>query len=537
MIHFVHPHMLFGWLVLFPIALLALGNRRRRPHSFSRRNSVLFSLALFFCIFGLSRPQWGHVSTQTEAGRSQLILVVDISKSMLAKDITPSRLDFAVAFASQLIQRLGSTKVALFPFALDGYMQVPFTSDTAAIIDMLASLNPNDVTNQGTDLSRVLETLYKHLARMEASAQANSGEWVPTQVLLLSDGESHYPIRDNVSELFNKKHIPIFTVGIGSAEGAAIPSERSGYNQSQNIRDRQGANVITKLHAETLRRISDHSGGDYYAAKFEEIDRLAKRIEQSMQMGRLTNSFQVEKEYYAQCFFLAFLLFLLEFSMGRWEYAIRSLLLAALLTGTLLCHSARAADTISDTTETDNAALDDETRASKAYNNGVDQIKQNGLLKAAEFFQESALLTTNPVLKKKSLYNLADVLLKQGDPQQALDAFQQAFEIKSGEADFEKDVNKKISENMSLAYQILQRLKKQPSQGGEGKNGSNDEDGKQGSSAQDNKGPKKFRSQNFSDDEKKKIYDLVASEEQESLQRIQAQRSQGQTKNTTDKPW
>jgi Ca-activated chloride channel family protein len=529
------PYWLLGLVLIFPLAGLALYQRRRYPRSFSPRRFLVSTAALACCVIGMSRPQLGRVTTESRTERSQILLAVDISRSMLAKDITPNRLDFAVVFATQLLQRLPTARAALYPFALDGYMQVPFTNDLDAITDMLTSLNPNTMTNQGTDLSRALGTLYRHLSRMERGSKASGADWLPTQVILLSDGESHHPIRDEVSDMFRSARIPIYTVGTATVEGGNIPAERNVGNFGEVVKDASGKMVQSRLNAAALRQISDRSGGDYFNAKIEEVERLAGRLEQAMQMGRLSTTFAVEKETYPYFFLAAFFLFLVEFGFGRWEFAVRALLIP-LLWLAMGTFPARAAEAINDDTP-EPPAQDEATRSTFIYNRGVEALKRGDALKAAELFQESAAVSPTPDVKKRALYNLADVLLKQGDPLQALEAFQQAYDIRAKDRKFEQDANRKISENMALAYKILQRIKKQPKEGGEGKSGPENENNKPGSGSQDQKGPKKFRAQNFSDEEKKKIYDLVASEEQESLQRIQSERNQGQSKELNDKPW
>jgi Ca-activated chloride channel homolog len=513
------------------IAVAFLGGlmlwKRKLPGSFSWRRFFVTLLAFSLSVFALARPQAGQNFTQTIAARSNLFVAVDISRSMLARDISPSRLAFAVSFAERLLQQLSGVKVALYPFALDGYIQIPLTTDTAAIEDALESLNPNMTTNQGTDLSSALETLLGHIVRMEQAAKKAGIDWFPTQVLLLSDGESHVPLRDEVTRRYRSLHIPIFTVAAGTVGGAMISPELR-FDREEGFRPQGSRSVRTLLHPETLQAISAQTGGDYIAPRFEEVQGLAKRLQQSMSLGKLASSFKVDREFFPFLFALALLLFGFEFGLGRWEFAIRSLLFVFLLGA----FSARGADLPKVDTN-----ADEETQSAQNYDLGLEYLKRGNFQKAAEAFQESALRTQDPTLKKKSLFNLGNTFLRQFDPNQAIDSYQQAMDVKTKNRDFEKTSNLKISENLALAAKVLERMKQQPSEG-EGKGQSQEGEGKQKKESPDPKGPqKKFTAEEFNESQKQKIFDLISSEEQQTMQRLQELRNRNRTSRITDKPW
>ncbi len=544
--HFAEPWAFWGFLPVTALALIMIHYRKGNRF---RSRFFLCITALSLCVLGLARPQMGHVATNSQTARFQMFLAMDVSNSMLATDVTPSRMDFSITFAEKLIQELKGVKVALFPFALDGYMQMPLTNDLAAAADMISSLNPNVTTNQGTDISASLETLFRYIARLERAAKANGAEWFPTQVVLLSDGESHYPIRDEITRLYRNARIPIFTVGIGTASGSTIPTERR-LGGRDTLRDRTGQVVRTQLHAEMLQRISSLSGGDYFTAQFNEVDRLAKRLTQSAEIGKLSTSFKADKEFFPLCFLIALLLLMAEFASGQWEYAIRGIALGWLLfwvASPMVSHAQTTSDRIADSATVPGAqnnessadvdGMDDETRAILEYNNATVLTRQNNLIKAAEMFQESSLLTQDPTLKKKALYNLGNTFLKQGDLEQAIDSLQQAYEVKTKTKEFNTEANKKISDELALAYRLLEEMKKQQQKDGNGKGNSQGDDDKPGSAPQDQKGPQKFKAQDFDGAQKQRIFDLVAAEEQEALQRIQEQKNQNHVSKLNEKPW
>ena len=129
-------------------------------------------LAFLLCVLGLSRPQLGSRVASTHSRQSNLFVAIDISRSMLATDTSPSRLGFAITYTQKLLERLPGVKVALFPFALDGYILIPLSTDISAVSDMLTSLNPNMTSAQGTDISQALETLLRDIQKMEDGGQS-----------------------------------------------------------------------------------------------------------------------------------------------------------------------------------------------------------------------------------------------------------------------------------------------------------------------------------------------------------------------------
>jgi tetratricopeptide (TPR) repeat protein/uncharacterized protein YegL len=518
-LHCEYPLAFLNFIIVGVVAGCLLRNRYLHRESFSWRRFSLITIGLSLCVLGLTRPQLGRRDSQQLSVHSNVFFAFDVSQSMMAEDITPSRLAFGTAFVRKLLEQLSNVKVALFPFTVDGFIQTPLTNDVFVMSDMLASLSPSMTTSQGTDISNALELLFQNIAKMELATTSKGSDWFPTQVVLVSDGESHWPIKDSILHEYRVKSIPIFSVGVGTVAGAMIPLE-SHFGQGDYIRDKQGGTVKTELHPETLRKISDATGGDYFSSRFEEVYPLAKRITQSMKIAKLTTSFHVEKEYYPLLFLAALLLFAMEFGFGRWHFVIRSIVFIGLFLSTVSPIKCLAANE------------DDPARAYHAFNEGVDNLKQKNIPKAAELFEESALLSENKTLKKKALFNLGDALIRLSDPQNALQALQQAYDTKTNDSAFEKDTNKKISENMVLAAKLLQQMQKQAQQGeGEGSS-----EGQPQNPQKDPKGPRKFKGEMFSEEQKQRIYDLLSNDEQQTIQRLNEQRNK-KTAQNQEKPW
>lgn len=496
---------------------LAFWSRKAR---ISIRKGVLVTFALTFMILGMSRPQLGHSITEAHSLKSQIFFAIDVSKSMLATDTPPSRLGFAQAFLFRVLPELTSAKFALYPFTQSGYLQLPLTNDEAAAMDMIASLNPNLVSNQGTDISQGIETLFTHLSRLEDKAKTSHIEWLPTQVLLISDGESHAPIKKDILRLYRSKRIPIHTVVVGTEGGANIPADRRSFDFNPNLRDSSGKTVITKANPENLRMISRETGGTFFVGQFEVIPELLKTLRQTATLGGLSTNFKVEQELFPYLFFLAFILLIVDLFSRRWSLALR----AAVVLLAVYSSVGRGDEPV-----------DDATRSVKLYNQGVEEMKKNSFRHASELFQESAAIAPDPKVKKQSLYNLGNAMLRQMDPGQAIDAYQQAHDVKVKNKSYEKEANARISENLLLASQILAEMKKMQQQG-ESEQQSDGEDG-DGKQPQDTKGPRQFKGQDFDEGQKKKIFDLIASEEQQTMQRMMDQRNKNQGMMANTKPW
>jgi len=513
-LRFENPLALWGIAAVACLIALMIWQGRRVPGSSSWRRTTFAASAFLFCVLGLARPQWGTRVTSTITRSSNLFIAVDVSRSMLAQDVTPSRLGFATSYARKLVEQLPGVKVALFPFALDGYMLIPLTADIPAASDMLTSLTPGMTTAQGTDLTGALYTLLRDIGRMESQVKEKGGEWAATQVVLLSDGEAHFPLDDKVLNEFRQRRIPIFTVGVGTTNGTTLPAEmRNAWQGKETLRDKEGRTVLSKLHPETLKKISDVTGGEYFPPHFEQIGRTASRIRQAMQIGRLNSTFKLEKEYYPLLFTLALLFFAAEFSFGRWEYAVRAI-------GFALAFSAGVAHATG------------ERDAVKTYNEGVGALSSQSLQKAAELFQDSAQSTQDPEVRKKALYNLGNTLIRMGDPTQAILSYQAALDTHARSQKVESEANQRISENIVLAQKIEQQMKQQQ----QGQDGGDDKDKQKKNT--DPKGPKKnYQAQQFSDAQKQRIFDVISGEEQQILQRLQDQKNKNNAARVTDKTW
>lgn len=511
---FENPGFLYAFFPLLVLTARMLWKRQKEPFAFSMRRFVFLQVAFVFCILGLMRPQMGTRASNEISSRSNLFIALDVSQSMLANDITPSRMGFSVNFAQKLLQKAGDLRVAIFPFTTDGYLMMPLSTDLFAASDLLNSLHPSMTTGQGSNLTVSLTTLLETIKKAELSTKEKGGEWAPTAVLFLSDGESHYPLQEDILKNFRQNKIPIHTVVTGGVNAVQIPDENR-FGGQIGLRDpSSNAPILTKASPENMLKIAKLTGGDFFESRFSEVDRLAERLKRSLSLGKIESTFKLERDFYPICFLIVITLLSLELLFGRWEYVLKLIPLFFLLTPAFLQ---------ADETPT----LD----AYDKYNEGVKLLTTKNFNKAIEAFVDSGYAAQDQVLKKKALYNLGNAFLESGDPTQALLAYQQARDVGTKDAAFDAETNKKISENMVLASK--QEEMQQQMQAQNPKDGEGDGDPKD---SQDSKGPKQFQGDPLSEGEKKKLYEAVADEERQTLSRLRREQNR-KASNPNEKPW
>jgi Ca-activated chloride channel homolog len=198
-----------------------------------------------------------------------VVIAMDVSKSMLATDIQPSRLERAKQFISKLMAALPNDRIALVLFAGKAYMQMPLTTDHSAAQMFVSAASPSSIPQQGTVINEAL--------KMSANA-FNTADRRFKAVILISDGEDHDPVAIETSKDLADQGMMINTVGIGSPEGAYITDPSTG----ENKKDDMGNDVITKLNEEELKILAQNTKGIYVRLQNsdEAVDAVKKNLSQ-----------------------------------------------------------------------------------------------------------------------------------------------------------------------------------------------------------------------------------------------------------------
>ncbi len=268
--HFQHPEYFIG-LFLIPLLVFmyfqliswkkTMSKRIGDPtlvsqlvKSFSSRNFqlkfILICIAVFFLVAGLANLRARGSEENISRQGVDVMIVLDVSKSMLAQDVKPSRLDKAKQLLYRLTDRLQNDRIGLILFAGRAYMQMPLTTDHGAAKMYISEASPDVVPTQGTVFAEALTM---------ANSSFNRNEHKYKAVVLISDGEDHDPDALKVAKQMADDGVMINTVGIGSPEGSQIIDPET----KEPKKDNQGNIVISKLNEQELTGLSDATNGMY----------------------------------------------------------------------------------------------------------------------------------------------------------------------------------------------------------------------------------------------------------------------------------
>lgn len=219
------------------------------------RNALLLA-AIFFAVLALARPQLDGRSTLVKKEGIDILFAIDVSKSMLVRDIRPSRLERAKLEIRAIIEELKGDRVGIVSFAGAAFVQCPLTTDYAASRLFLKSLSPNDMPVMGTAIGEALNLSHKLLTSGDSPAGSRL-------VVLLTDGEDHGEAIKEAMVKLEEDDIPVFVVGIGSHSGEPIPDYDQRGRMTGYHKDTGGQTVMSRLNEKVLKRVADHSGGEY----------------------------------------------------------------------------------------------------------------------------------------------------------------------------------------------------------------------------------------------------------------------------------
>ena len=319
MFRFANPHLL--WLLLLPAAavvihMLAAVMRRRRlarfgnmatlrelmPEVSTARNHfkfLLFIIAMILIAVAAARPQFGSKLREEKSRGVEMMLVVDVSNSMLAEDFEPSRLERTKYAIDKLFDGLKQERVGVIVFAGEAKVQLPITSDYRMAKAFAKRISPTLVAEQGTSIGKALS-----MAMMSFSSQSDNSR----VMILITDGETHDNNALEVAQQAAEQGIKIFTIGIGTPEGAPI-SINGGY-----ISDENGEMVVSKLNEQMLQEIASTTGGAYVRASKQSIglEEIVKAINEMQQDELTTMRFEEYNEQFPYLLWIAFVLLVLD---------------------------------------------------------------------------------------------------------------------------------------------------------------------------------------------------------------------------------
>ncbi|MEQ7800511.1 VWA domain-containing protein [Pedobacter sp. ASV1-7] len=321
MLRFEHIDFLWG-LLLIPLmviiflvvrrwkknALLSLGDqhtvRRMMPEvSLSRPvwKFSLFALAYASLVIGLANPQIGTKIEEGKRNGADLMILLDVSNSMLAGDLAPNRLENAKRAISQMIDNLRNDRIGIIIFAGDAYVQLPITTDYSAAKLFLNNITTDIVPTQGTAIGAAVDMGMKSFNFVNGTSKA---------MILMTDGENHEDDAVSAAKSASSKDVAIHVIGLGSPEGAPVPIYKNGKPVGFHT-DEAGKTVVSKLNEEMCKEISEAGQGVYVRASnansglnivMDQVNKMEKKTYDSKNFKNYEDRFQ---------FFVGFALLLL----------------------------------------------------------------------------------------------------------------------------------------------------------------------------------------------------------------------------------
>lgn len=252
--------------ILFAIRMYGLRKRKKQLAKFGdpvllkrlmpdvsvARREVKFWLmltAIALLIVMLARPQMGTKINQEQRQGIEVIIALDISNSMKAEDVTPSRLDKSKMLVENLVDNFTNDKVGLTVFAGDAFVQLPITSDYVSAKMFLQNIDPSLIAAQGTNLAEAIELSSKSFTKQDKVGRA---------IIVITDGEDHEGGATEAAKEAKKNGMRVFVLGVGSPKGSPIPDGNGGY-----MKDNTGQEVMSALNEDMCKQIASAGGGAY----------------------------------------------------------------------------------------------------------------------------------------------------------------------------------------------------------------------------------------------------------------------------------
>ncbi len=464
------------WMILLLFFIILYGIRKRRRILFdyaagkgrrtlnvetseNRRfvKAGLTLLSILFLIVALTGPQYGFKWEEVEQRGVDIIVALDCSKSMLAEDIKPSRLERAKREIVDLLSMLKGDRVGLAAFAGTAFLQCPLTLDYSAFYIFLKALTPDFLPRGGTDLSAALMTAISGFERESRAEKA---------VIIITDGENTGDDPRDAVARARKEGIKVFAIGVGTQGGVPIPDEAGGYKK-----DDSGRIVVSRLDEDLLKRIAGDTGGVYVRSVAGDMDLEAiyeNEIRGKMESVTLTMG---KRKVWQDRFqwFLVMAIVALVAEMAIPATGKTAVFFIAWLLGGVVFPSPAFAQNAYDAVEKGVRAyerqkydealkhfIDAQIRAPEkpeiSYNIGNAYYKLGRFDEAIKNYS-AALKTEDQKLKEKTYYNMGNARFRQRRLEEAISNYQSALDIDPDD--------RQAKENLEFARQMMTRQQQQ----------------------------------------------------------------------------
>ena len=264
---------------------------------------VLFSIGFFFFVIGLARPQIGAKLKEHQTKGAEIMIVLDVSNSMLAEDYSPNRLERAKLAISRLVDKLREDRIGLIVFAGNSFVQLPITTDYVSAKMFLNSISTESVPVQGTAIGDAINTAMRSFSAQSEKSRA---------IIVITDGENHEDDPVAAAAQAEELGVRVFAVGVGSPEGKPIPMD------GELLKDKDGEIVVTRLDEKVLQEMAQAGNGVYVRAGASEfglnpIIENIKRMEDEMYSSIVFEEFDEQFMYFLG---IALVFFVIEMLVG-----------------------------------------------------------------------------------------------------------------------------------------------------------------------------------------------------------------------------
>ena len=264
----------------------------------------LFAIAFMFFILGISRPQMGAILKEHKTRGAEVMVVLDVSNSMLAQDYSPNRLERAKLAISRMVDKLRDDRIGLIVFAGNSFVQLPITTDYVSAKMFLSSISTGSVPIQGTAMGEAISTALRSFSAQSDKSRA---------IIVITDGENHEDDPVAAARQAAELGVRVFTIGVGSPQGTMIPM-----GDGQYLEDRDGNPVVTRLDDKVLQEVAEAGKGLYVHAGNREfgLDPVIEEISRMDDEEYNSIVFEEYDELYMYFLAVAFFFLVLEMLIG-----------------------------------------------------------------------------------------------------------------------------------------------------------------------------------------------------------------------------
>ena len=287
------------------LAKISTANARAQKIS-----AFIITAACAFLIMALARPQFGTKLVEVKERSSDIVIAVDVSTSMLAQDLKPTRLDKAKLLLSRLVQQLGGNRIGIVAFAGTAFWQCPLTLDISGVNMFLDIMDTSLIPLPGTSIGSAINLSSSGLAKAAPKSKA---------IVLLTDGEDHHSDPEGAAAGAARQGIKIYTIGFGNPSGEPIPVLDEHGKFTEYKKNKKGEVIMSKMDESLLSKISAMTGGEYFRASDGDID-TARLVDDINGLEKVKTTSRLNRQYeerYQYFLFLGLALLILEILLPK----------------------------------------------------------------------------------------------------------------------------------------------------------------------------------------------------------------------------